>query len=449
MENVWTEYVNKNKLFSAEDKVLIAVSGGVDSVVLLDLMNQLPDNQRPTIHVAHVDHQLRSSSKMEAQFVQELADRYSNNFHLYVWDKANHGTGNTEHNARNIRYRFFKEIAKKEKIDKVLTAHHLNDQAETVLMKLIRGGLIEDKVGIQLTSQLYNIELIRPLLPFSKDDLYSYASANQLEYVEDESNHTDAYQRNRIRRHVLPLLQKENKQTDRHILEFSEELNDILILTDFILDQKVADIYRDYTFSVHAIMDQPPYLQRLLIKQILKKLYNESSNYNKHFIQDILQLVSSNKPNARIDLMDGWQAVRTYDNIYFSKNEETDTLDEKYQLSLNEKLVLSTGDELWLTDDLSAKADLEWILEKSEVEFPLVVRHKEAGDRLRVKGMNGSKKVKDIFIDQKVPLKERNQAWIITDQNNRLLTVVGYKDGVLSQRQAVDKISVKLLLKKN
>ncbi|MDN6162385.1 MAG: tRNA lysidine(34) synthetase TilS, partial [Atopostipes sp.] len=187
----------------SKNKVLLAVSGGVDSVVLLDLMNKIPSSKKPQIAIAHVNHHLRNESNSEEKFVKELAQKYSFPFYSHQWLKKDHPNSGIEKAARNERYNFFKTIMDEYKISYLMTGHHLDDQIETILMRLIRGASLEQLLGIKF-KQSFSIKekegyLIRPLLNYSKKEIYEYAKSHQLNYIEDQSNKNKEYTRNRFR----------------------------------------------------------------------------------------------------------------------------------------------------------------------------------------------------------------------------------------------------------
>ena len=155
--------------------ILVGVSGGVDSVVLLHLLQAINDDTRPKISVAHINHQLRDESDSDEKFVRKLAESYRIPFYSYTWKKEEHPESGIEESARKVRYTFLKKLMKAHKIPVLMTAHHQDDQVETVLMKLARGSSLEQLTGIKLIQPLNEGQLMRPMLTFTKGQIYEYA----------------------------------------------------------------------------------------------------------------------------------------------------------------------------------------------------------------------------------------------------------------------------------
>lgn len=176
------------RLWQKDQRVLIAVSTGVDSMVLLDLCRHLPADLRPKLGIAYVDHHLRAQSQAETTFIQAFAQQLHLPLYVADWPKVQHPKEGIEAAARAFRYAFFAQIMAEHNYDKVLTAHHGDDLAETILMKLMRSGDLPATVGLPVKRPFGKFELVRPLLNFSKAQLYAYAKARHLVYFEDVTN---------------------------------------------------------------------------------------------------------------------------------------------------------------------------------------------------------------------------------------------------------------------
>ena len=214
--------IYNNKHLNILDKnkpLVIALSGGVDSMVLFDLLKK----GGFTLIVAHVNHHKRIESIEEEKFIRQLAKE--NNFNIEVFDYI-HEKDNFQASAHNSRYQFFYETAIKYNASAIITAHHYVDNLETILMNLIRGSNIYGYAGIKELSQYKDIKLIRPLINVKKESLYEYAYKNNITFFEDSSNQSDDYLRNRIRHHVIPLLEKENPSLNNSISNYSTQLHE-------------------------------------------------------------------------------------------------------------------------------------------------------------------------------------------------------------------------------
>lgn len=179
LQKQFERHLQRSRFFSTQDKVVIAVSTGVDSMVLLDLLQGLPPALRPHLIVAHVNHELREQSVEEEAYIKQYCKEHGLQLALYHWPRKDHPTTGIENAARQVRYRFFTDVMKEEGAAVLVTAHHENDLAETMLMKLTRGGQLPQLLGICDQRPFASGKLVRPLLPFSKEQLISYAKARK------------------------------------------------------------------------------------------------------------------------------------------------------------------------------------------------------------------------------------------------------------------------------
>ncbi|MBP2966687.1 tRNA lysidine(34) synthetase TilS, partial [Acinetobacter baumannii] len=180
----FNKYVTKMKWWSSEDEVLVAVSAGVDSIVLLHLLCMLPKEIKPKLRVVHVNHQLREVSKQESEFVEAVCASLDISFYQSVWEEGPQIKNNIELAAREHRYSFFSKVMIEENIPTLLTAHHQDDQVETFLMRLTTGGRLSSLVGIEEKREFANGQLIRPLLIFKKEELYQFANDHSISFYE-------------------------------------------------------------------------------------------------------------------------------------------------------------------------------------------------------------------------------------------------------------------------
>lgn len=453
--------VKKNKWFTPTDRVLIAVSGGVDSIVLLDMMCQLPSDLRPIIGVAHVNHQLRDVSDVEEQFVQELATAYDVPCYCYRWAEGADLQAGIEYEAREIRYQFFEQVMMDQQFNVLLTAHHQDDQAETVLMKLIRGGLLEEKTGIPQQRTFGPGKIIRPLLDYTKVELRQYAAEHKLAYKEDASNASDQFLRNRLRHDVLPQLQAENPQVVAHLSEFAQELAELVEAYQLHLQEllvKVIELDEEsLTVDIPLLLSHSRAVQKLLLKEGLKKVFQQEGQFNKQYIEETLDWLQTSTGNSRLDWQGGWQCIRTYNVLRIQRQDQpavfksTDevvisVINQWYELSPTEMFgVFNSGID---QSELPEHA-LVLSIPQAAIKLPLRLRHRQPGDRMTYKGGQGTKKLKDIFINQKVPKVERDQAWLVVEQTGCILWAIGYKQCRLSNDAITDTMNYILVYQKD
>ena len=437
------------------DRLLIAVSSGVDSMVLLDLIQQLPDILRPWYGVVHVNHELRIASIEEERFLENQCRAKGIPYFSRSWKKKEHPETGVETAAREFRYTFFKEMMEVNQATHLLTAHHADDQLETILMRLVRGGQLESMTGIQSQRPFGTGLLVRPLLPFSKEDIYMYSEIHQLDYYEDETNVELIYTRNRYRQKIVPLLKLENKQVLTHFRDFSSDLSDVLFLANQVIQQKSEEILLEsqaefYELDRKALLNFEPELQRQILKHILiERLYNHYpvETLRKQVVE-LLELMKGKKSNAQLDLPGGWMGRRQYHQFYLEKKNHSKTmlLQNEKKLVLNQWVSLTDGARVGLFR-VAAQAispfekDAHIWLEPSHVELPLIIRHRKPGDQMTLKGMKtGHKKIKNILIDQKIPIKKREEVLVLTNSLNEVIWLLKYKESRLSIQRETDKI---------
>lgn len=450
----------KEEFWNSNEKVIVAVSGGVDSVVLLDLVSRLPKSLRPHVTVAHVDHQMREVSGDEVLFVKNLAARYAVSVEVYEWPRETHPKSGLEQAARNIRYTFFKKLAQKLNSSTILTAHHKDDQVETVVMRFVRGNSLDELKGIAPLRQEQGLDIVRPLLPYSKSDLISYAKERQLDWREDETNKASYFTRNRYRNTIIPQLKKENPAFEDHIIRFSEEIKSVIDLIAPFIEEKrkqVIELTDQKIIIDRALfLELDPFVQeKVLVNGVKEWADNQEFLLTQKHLTLYRKWLESSGPNASLDLPNHLIAKRIYDKctieqspqrqdkVDLTKCHKTLEVGQWTDLSPHEKLGLQLYTDFC---DREQDANDQYLyLDIDPSKLPLIIRHREHGDKMKVKGLNGSKKLKDMFIDQKIPLKERDQAWVVSDNNGEIIWVIDYKESTLSLDPITDTISYVLV----
>lgn len=448
MFQTFKQLLEKNNLFYPKKHVLLAVSGGVDSVVLLHLMQGIDEDKRPELSVAHVNHQLRENSDEDEVFVRELAESYGFPFYSHTWKKEDHPKSGIEEAARNIRYTFFKEIMNDFGATVLMTAHHQDDQVETILMKLTRGSSLEQLTGIHLTQPFNNGQLLRPLLPFSKEELYKYAEDHRLKYVEDITNRTNIYTRNRFRNQIIPLIKQENVQFNEHVEQFAQDIRDVLEISKRPINEKFNKIVRknrkSFSFNYAQFFHEEKPMQRAILKKILAAMYQDfESAYKTTYIELIRSWLIEGEVNTSLDLLNRWTVRKDYKNVIFEKEQEKEPgSNERYLLKeMNEWVDLSSTEKIGIFEHDGHDDAETLVFHADRVKFPLRIRHRNQGDRMRYKGLDGTKKIKDIFIDDKVAPEKRKQAWVVEDADGQILWVISYRKMYLLSDIETDKIA--------
>ena len=454
---VFRQRVTEKRWWQPEENVLVAVSGGIDSVVLLHLMLRLDESIRPRILVAHVNHQLREASIKEELFIKEWCQKENIPFFLGTWQEGLTIQSNTELAAREFRYSFFDNIIKQEQVSTLLTGHHKGDQVETILMRLINGNRLNYLVGIEEERQLTRARLVRPLLIATKNDLYAYAKKEGLIFFEDETNQEATYLRNRIRNQLLPILREENPRFEEQLLSFQKELSFGLEL----IEQEITPKYLEcLTFDDKRIcIDRKKFLtyskaeQHFILDRLVSDLQKQVELIiNKKQQKALSDMLLGATSNQSITLKDNWQATRSYDLVTIVEEVAEEVEDEAFKLSLNEGVFVSEKEwfGLFETEKVEIpKKVKDWsqkeLIIVTDLSEPLIIRRRQPGDKLIINEQGQTKKVRRYFIDEKIPLEKREKSWIVTDNEGELKWLVPFRESYLSIRDETDKIHYKLV----
>ena len=418
------KFINENKLFQSNETIICAVSGGVDSLCLLHILHQL---NYPLV-LAHVNHHKREQSALEQQAMQDLAAAYNIPFELLNY--FDEGKENFQSQAHDARYNFFKNLAKKYNTHWIATAHHLDDQAETIIMRLLMGSNLYGYAGISIIQQEKEYKLVRPLLCVSKEEIYHYTQENHICYFEDSSNQSDAYLRNRIRHHILPLLKQENENYLEKIQEFSIQAKQSF---DFIRKQSINYLDRlNNNIDIASFNELDVALKNDIICLLFERLELEK---NKETILKCVQLIEKNK-NCIYQLKDNYFFHIEYGKAFIKKKENDSSFCET--LGLEETIIILKQYKFYFSKKMPQNNAKYLKLWYNDLKLPFLIRNRKDGDFIEMS--YGIKKVSRLLIDEKIPTWKRNQIPLIFDQDGKLLWVYNYakSDTVISQKQSGD-----------
>ena len=425
MKNKIKKYIIDNNLLDKNEYVIVAVSGGVDSIFLLHILYDLGYK---TV-LAHVNHHKRLESENEAIQMKELASSLKIPYELLNYHYNN--KSNFHDHAHNARYNFFKKIADKYNTKYIATAHHLDDQAETILIKLLNGSNLFGYGGIsnKLIDDTYNI--IRPLLCVTKDDIYEYVHKYQLTYFEDSSNKENDYLRNRIRHNIIPLLKNEEPNLLYKLQEFSIQAKDAF---NYIRNQSIN--YLNKTKNTIEISSFTT-LDDVLKKDIICLLFERYPiRKNNDIILKCLSLLNNTNGTKKLSLKNDYYFIISYDKAEIKKIIKTTDYQEK--LTINNEVIIENKYKFYFSKNLP-KNNAKYIkLCYNSLELPLIIRNKKDGDYIKMS--YGNKKVSRLMIDHKITLEERKTIPLVFDSNNNLLWVVpiAKSDTVINQKQSSD-----------
>jgi tRNA(Ile)-lysidine synthase len=422
----------EQKGFTFEAKrILVGVSGGPDSLALLNYLLNKQQEQFFSFVVGHVDHMFRGhESADDAKFVEHFCETKTINVPEYI-----ERTGKSpEVAARECRYDFFAEVMREYDLSHLALAHHGDDQIETILMRLTRGSSGYARAGIPFTRPFENGFIIRPFLCLNRNEIEQYCMKHQLHPRHDSSNDSDEYIRNRFRKYILPFLKKENANVHEHFMRFSEELQldeeYLQELTREKMNTVLIEKKREkVTINIDAFQAIPLPLQRRGIQLILSYLYYQRpASLSAIHIDSFFSLINRYNPSGRLDFPNGLQVIRSYQLCHFLFPKEIHK-GFRYILAEPGECILSNGDRIIIQSiDTPVETNKNMVLfDGKDIKFPIIIRSKEQGDRMSLKGMKGTKKLKSIFIDHKIPIDDRETWPVVTDGKNRILWLPGLK----------------------
>ncbi len=398
------------------EKLVIAVSGGMDSILLLHLLIEVKNVKN--LIVAHVNHNKREESNEEALFVEKLCNDNNIVFEYKIIEEYN--SGNFHDVARKIRYDFFKDIMKKHNSKILLTAHHGDDLIETIMMRIVRGSNLKGYSGFREMDRFSDYTLYRPLIFVSKDEIKNYVISNKIEYREDSSNFKDIYTRNRFRSNVLPFLKQEDEEVCDKFYNFSKNIYDNYLFINKITNNYLDVCYKNSCLDLSLFCEYDEVIKDNILNNILSLIYKDSINLinSKHIIL-IKEFLDIN--SGYLDLPKGIKLCKSYNKLFFNI-----ISDEGYQFELNKEFKYLNY-EINFINKTELNGNDICRINYDDVTLPLIVRSKQDGDRISLKGLNGSKKVSDIFVEKKINLLERNSYPIVCDSAGKLIWIPGLK----------------------
>lgn len=411
-----------NKL-DANSIVVVGCSGGPDSMAVMDLLVKLRKNKFINIVCAHVNHNVRKASKKEAEFVSNYCQK--NKIYFEMMTIQNYGDDNFHNEARTIRYNFFDSIVKKYSANYLITAHHGDDLIETILMRIVRGSSVKGYSGFAQEVKKDNYMIIRPLIYTTKEEILMYNYKNSVKFVVDKSNFKTKYTRNRYRKYILPFLKKEDIHVHQKFLKFSNELLQYVDYVNLEVEEQKNNCYCDEKINIKSFLKLNPLIKKQLLYTILEDIYQDDLFLiTDVHVNMILDLINQSKTNGYLYLPNEVKVLKSYNELYIGKNIKDIP---SYDIELGDYAKLPNGKEIIVIKDSDVNNNDYCRLNFEDVSMPLHVRTRKNGDKIAVKGMNGHQKVKDIFIDKKIPMNDRDSWPIVIDSKGNIVWIPGIK----------------------
>ncbi|ELY2010714.1 tRNA lysidine(34) synthetase TilS [Flavobacterium psychrophilum] len=405
-------HLTKNLPFLKEKKLLLATSGGIDSMIMLHLFQKLNYN----IAIAHCNFQLRGLESFgDQQFVQEYASKNKIPAFVTHFDTENFAKDyklSTQIAARELRYNWFYELLETENFDFILTAHHADDNLETFIINLTRGTGLDGLTGIPEQNE----QIIRPLLPFSRSEIEEYTKENSIQWREDSSNASDKYLRNKIRHDLIPILKVLNPnfldsflKTQNYLQEAQVMIEDATIM---IYQQVAKEDNEIISFDLKKLTQLPNYKSYL---------YQWLREYDFTAWEDIYNLVESQ--SGKQIFSKKYRLLKDRDFLILSVIKELEN--EAYFIKKNQKEVkIPLNFSICKVNDISSPKNTIIFVDEDKLQFPLTIRKRNEGDSFYPSGMKGKKKLSKYFKDEKMSLIEKENTWLLCSKN-KIVWVIG------------------------
>ena len=412
-------------------RFLLAISGGVDSMVLLQLFK----SSNFKFEVAHINYQLRGvDSDKDQELVEQICQQNNIPFHLYqVSEKDIKPENSIQEWARIIRYDFFRQIQQERKIEFIVTAHHLNDQLETFIIHLSKASGIKGLSGIPSNDN----HILRPLLNFSKTEIYDFAKEEKIEFREDLSNQKNDYLRNKIRNEIVPKLMEVN---DSFLENFGKSIS-YLKQTERFVDEQISEIEKEI-----IVKEEDSIL-------INKELFLNQSDFvqfeilRKYGFNDVEEITKMKKAKTGKKFISS-EFQLSIDREIFIIKEIVDFNVEEVQ----EDIILGNDSENqviipdYLQQEIKEFGKVHWKVDGRKVELPLKLRRKKESDFFHPIGMIGKKKISKFFKDEKIPIFGQQKIWLLCDSTDKVLGVIPFRQDRIfaASKESSEIIKVKI-----
>lgn len=446
-------YISKHNMLSPGDSVVVGVSGGADSLCLLHVLNTIKDEIGIKIFAVHLNHQFRGAdADADAQFVEDICKSWNIPYRIESFDVPGYSKESglsPEEAGREIRYKLFRDAKDEIGANKVAVAQNLNDNIETILMRLIRGTGLEGLKGIDAVRD----DIIRPLLDTDRASIEEYCRQNGLQPRVDKTNLQPIYLRNKIRLELIPYLKESfNPNIGESLVRLSQiikEENDYLEQqTDLLINELVKFDNQKASVQINDLKVLHEALQKRLIRRIIEKSAGTLNGFEYKHFQGVLELLDKGT-GAALELPKNLKAYISYENLILSKKIENHhkkcyyKLNYDYDNKIDEadvKLSVTIIERSQLTS-IPKRNDTVYI-DASKVKQELIIRNRQSGDMFSPIGMKGSKKLKDYFIDKKIPRENRDNILLIAD-GNEVVWIVG---SIISEKYKVSSQTEKVIV---
>lgn len=409
MINKIIKTISDHNLISPGDSILVGLSGGADSVSLTHALVSLSDKLDIKVYAAHLNHGIRgkealSDENFAVDFSKKLGIKC---FVKRVKIKELANGVSEELLGRTERYSFFDEICQQHNIKLIATAHNKNDNAETIIMNLMRGATLQGLCGIPYKRG----NIIRPLLDISRADIEKYCCDNSLDYVTDSTNLHEDYTRNKVRLSLLPMIEEKfNPNFISTLTDNARYFSEDNELIENITNEEYNKIVKSNSASISKLNELPLSISRRIVYKMLSSVFGGSIDISSKYVDAIMMLSKSSISGKSIDIGKGFEACTEYDMLFIRKKHKINT-DFEYILPISQEIYIKEAN-IYIKAIPTDKREGEcFTIPENAV---IKVRNRRSGDIFFPCGMSGRKKVKDYFTDSKIPLSMRDKVCIMT-----------------------------------
>jgi len=442
------EIIRREGLVAEGDRILVGCSGGIDSVALLFVLREISHDLPFELGIAHLNHMLRGEeSDRDEDFVKGLADRFSIRAHFRKVDvgaEARKPGKSLQHTGRDVRYQFFDEIAEQHHFNKVAIAHNLDDQVETFLLRIVKGTGIRGLSSIPIKRG----RIIRPFLPVYRSEIEAYVKTRSITFVEDSSNAKSVYERNFVRREMLPVMEKLNPSAKDKIYALLHDLSLINVIfeskAEVFLAQAKHTEDSDIVIDTHSLKEQDEETRYRVLARLLRERDPAFLPLREH-IRLIEKLLSSRRPNLSATFPHGNMVKKAYENLIFTRNAPAPKTEGVFPVQTGMNKIEALGVTLHVaeiaeqSDDITVAPNIAYF--DRDKLGDLSVRTFISGDRFVPLGMNTPVKLKDFFIGRKIPREERRQLPLLLSGRD-IIWIVGHR---IDERYKVTKETTRVL----
>lgn len=471
MLNKVCDFINQNNMISKGDRIVVGVSGGADSICLLYVLQRLRKVMGISLYAVHVNHGIRGSeADGDEQFVKELCKSLEVEFiayHFNIKEMAKLKGLTEEEAGRNARYQAFLEVCKKLKCNKIAVAHNKNDNAETILFHLFRGTGIKGLIGIEphrvISEDFGDIILIRPLLSTDRNEIEEFLMKEQVSFRTDSTNLTEDYSRNKIRNKILSYAKDEiNSNAIGNINETALKLREVWDYINENLQMRYKYLVHEdkgfFAILVKELMKEPPVMQKGVLRMILNKLSGSLKDLEAKHVDAILSLCEK-QVGRYVHLPYGIIAERGYEDIRIFIGRETKEQAEEQkpfepvQMTIPGRVVIPQIRKVFeakiikheKNKEIPKSSCMKWF-DYDKIENAVDIRTRKEGDYIQINSSGGCKKLKDYFIDQKIPRNLRDCQILVAD-GSHIIWIPGSRDRI-SEKYKVDDSTENVLLMK-